>query len=134
MTRRMQRNPHSIEPDRFAIGNRLDRGVLTQSRQEKLLAGLGGQIALRSPLGMVGVGVRDNGAVNRSPRVYMEVAGRTVEAIFRDPQHKVQFTAWLDFGPAGRRACPTPGKFSLNLRRCSCAGVSGLVESNQASL
>ncbi len=46
VTRRMQRNAHSIEPDRFAIGNRLDRGVLTQTRPEKLLAGLGRQVAL----------------------------------------------------------------------------------------
>jgi len=107
MTRWMQRNPHSLEPDRLAIGNRLDRGVLSETRPEKLLAGLGRQIALRSPLRMVGVGVRDNGAVDGSPRVYMEIAGRTVQAIFRDPQHKVQFTAGVDFRCAGTRAGPT---------------------------
>src|SRR6266567_2526319 len=106
MTRRMQRNPHSIEPDRFAIGNRLDRGVLTQTRPQKLLAGLGRQVALRSRLRVVGVGVRDNGAVDGSPRVYIEVAGRTVEAIFRDPQHKVQFTAWRGTRACARHAWP----------------------------
>src|SRR5260370_39525609 len=87
VTRRMQRNAHSIEPDRFAIGNRLDRGVLTQTRPQKLLAGLGRQAALRSRLRMVGVSGRANGAVDWSPRGYIEVASGTVEAIFRAPQH-----------------------------------------------
>src|SRR6266404_5089940 len=93
MTCRMQRNAHPIEPDRFAVGKRLDRSVLTETRLEKLPARLSRQVALRARMRVVGVSMRNNGAVDGSPGVYVEVAGRTVEAIFRDPKHRVQFTA-----------------------------------------
>jgi hypothetical protein len=77
----MERNTDSIERHGLAIGEGFNGGVVTEAGAEQALAGLRGQVLLRSGAGVIGMGVGDDGAVHGSPGVDVEVAGGAVDAI-----------------------------------------------------
>src|SRR5579864_816845 len=78
--RRMKRDTHAVESQRRPIIEWLDARIRTQPGAHQRLTRPGGQIAVRPRIEMVGMRVRDDGALDRGPGVDMKIARRAVEA------------------------------------------------------
>ncbi|MNI78112.1 hypothetical protein D3C73_1344600 [compost metagenome] len=64
----------------LAIAQGLQVDVLAEARTQNGLAGRRRQVVPIAGAGMVAVGVGNHRALDRSPRIYIEVAGGTVQA------------------------------------------------------
>jgi hypothetical protein len=76
-----------LDAERFAAGQALDAGVGAQAELEDTGAFLGAEVAPAAGAGVVAVGVRDEGTLDRPPGVDMEIAWRAIESVFRDTEH-----------------------------------------------
>ncbi len=75
----VQRHLHAEMIDGLAIGQRLQRN-LAEPRPQHAFGPRRGQVAGVASAGMVGVRMRDDGTVDRPPRIDVEIAGSAIEA------------------------------------------------------
>ena len=83
---RMQRHTHAMVFDALAIGEALD-GHGAQARAQHLLAGRGAQVIPVPDTRMVGMRMRDDGALDGTPRVDVELPRHTVQAFLAHHHH-----------------------------------------------
>ena len=76
----MEAYAHSVDVDSLAEPEGVDLHLGSDAQAQGALALLAAQVALHAPAGVVGVGVSDNRALDRLPRVDVEVSVRTEEA------------------------------------------------------
>ena len=76
----VQRHTHAEVVDALAVSRGL-QGNRTQPRPQHALPGSRRQIGAVTDTRMVGVGVGDDGARHRPPRVDVEIAGRAIQAL-----------------------------------------------------
>ena len=79
--------------DAFTVGQGLQVDALAQAAAQDAGSGSGGQIVLIAGAGMVAMAVGDHGALDRAPRVDVEVARWAVQA-FRAGDDEVHGNAW----------------------------------------
>jgi len=72
MTRGMKADAHAADRDGFAVGNRLDDGSGPEAPRQERRGRCGAQVGAGSGARVVAVGVRDDGAIHRSPRIDIE--------------------------------------------------------------
>src|SRR5207247_10461974 len=72
---RMQRDADAVVVERLSVGQRRDVGVRAEAGAEDRLTGRGGQILTATAAGVVGVGVREDRAVDGPPGIDVEGAG-----------------------------------------------------------
>lgn len=80
----MKGDPGGIEVNRLAVSYAFHNRIASDPRAQQCFAGPGGEIALRTPTGVIGMTVRDKGPVDRTPRIDVEISGLTVKAFFCD--------------------------------------------------
>lgn len=83
VTRRVEAQPDAVVDDGFAVRQRLQGDIGTQARAQHAGPRGGSEVVLVPDAGVVTVGVRDDGAVNRPPWVNVEVACRAIQAAGR---------------------------------------------------
>src|ERR1051325_5748740 len=76
----MQRDGYSIQPNLVTRGRGLTPGCWSQTFLQEPCAAVGGQIAVAAEAGMIAVGVRDYGKIDRFPRIDKKIAFRTVDS------------------------------------------------------
>lgn len=85
MAGRVKRNANAIDVHGFAVSGGFDMGFVTEPCPVKMFAGTGDEIALVSAIRVVGMGVSDNGTVNRLPRVNVKPARFAIEPLRSQP-------------------------------------------------
>ena len=80
MAGRVQAQAHALQIDRLAPGQRLQVDV-AQARAQQARAFGAAQVVAVAGARMVGMGMGDDGALDRPPRVDVEVARRAVQAL-----------------------------------------------------
>ena len=80
----MQRNPHATQHHGLAILKCLNGCPTAHARPQQSLAGPRRQIRARVRACMVGMRVRDHGAIHRKPRIDVEIAVRAIESVARN--------------------------------------------------
>ena len=79
MARRVQADAHAEVIHPLAITQGLQRDV-TEARTQHALGRRGSQVVAVAAARMIGMGMRDHGAMHRPPWVDVEVAGRAIQA------------------------------------------------------
>ena len=113
----MQREPHAVVLDRLAVGQRLQVDVGAEPRAQHACAVGVRQVVAVADARVVGVGMRDDGALHRPPGIDVEIAGRAVQA-FRTGDDEIHARA-LEHGSQCRA---TPARWPARGRgapRCS---------------
>jgi len=67
-----------IQCDAFAVFNSSDRRLRSKASAEDALSGARREVLLRSPAGMVAVGVRNDSPLDGKPGIDMKVTGLAV--------------------------------------------------------
>jgi hypothetical protein len=76
---RVQAQANAEMIDDLAVAQGLQVDVVAQARAQHALGRRGGQVVRVAAPGVIGVRMRDDGAVDRPPRIDVEVAGRAVQ-------------------------------------------------------
>ena len=87
----MQRDADAVVTGRLAVAERTDRYIRAESRPEDPLALGRAQVMSGSPASVVTVRVGDDRAIDRLPRVDMEIACGAVEPAVGDTEQR-----WCD--------------------------------------
>ena len=101
----MQRDTYAVAHDRLAVLCRFEQNLLAQARAHQRRSGRRGHVYARSRAQMIGVGMRDDGAVHWLPGVDVEVAGVAVQSAFRQRNHRA--SAAIRPGKASFRIAPS---------------------------
>ena len=73
---------------RLAVGEGLDVGVVAEAQGEQGAPGGGGEVVGAAGVGVVGVGVGDDAAIDGAPGVDVEAAGGAVQAVLAEGEER----------------------------------------------
>jgi hypothetical protein len=91
----MQRHADAINFNHLTVGYGLNLRVRIHARPQHSLACARGQIGARATAGMVGMRVRDDGALNWLPRIDEEIACRAVQAVICELEQSVHNSIFM---------------------------------------
>ena len=81
MARGMKRYAHAVDRPRVTVGERLDRGFHTHTRAQQRCARPRAKVAFRTDAQVVRMRVGNHGALDRVPRIDVEIPRRTIQTV-----------------------------------------------------
>src|SRR5206468_3544742 len=115
VTRRVERHFDVTDASCFAIRNRFDarRGIQPRTQQRQPVGG--GEISRAATARMIAMRMRDERALDRPPRIYVETAGLAIEAGVGHAQRvrQTRSRGTRDQANAGPGSVLRPGAMSL---------------------